>query len=85
MVVKLKGIFPPLLHPLQERIMINAIRDVMYEAGPGLVAVIGMLELRGVCRTFPRAPFLPLAASAVESVRQKLIQEGPIGKFHALQ
>jgi dihydrodipicolinate synthase/N-acetylneuraminate lyase len=51
---------------------VNSVRDVMYEAGSTMVAVFAMLEIRGICRSFPRPPFLPLEPPAVEAMRQKL-------------
>jgi len=55
---------------------VNAVRDVMYEAGSTLVAVFAMLQIRGVCHAFPRPPFLPLEAAGVEAMRQKLAALG---------
>jgi 2-dehydro-3-deoxygalactonokinase len=42
---------------------VDAVRDVMYEAGSSLVAVLAMLEIRGVCRALPRPP-LPSGGGA---------------------
>lgn len=52
---------------------LNAVRDVMYEAGSRMVAVSARLETRGVCRAWPRPPFLPLESPAIEAMRQTLV------------
>jgi len=53
---------------------VNAVREVMYEAGSTLVSVFAMLELRGVCRAVPRLPFLPFEPTVVEKMRQRLVE-----------
>jgi dihydrodipicolinate synthase/N-acetylneuraminate lyase len=61
---------PAAARAIQDRV--NAVREVMYEAGSTMVAVFAMLELRGICRAYPRPPFLPLEPPVLDSMRQKL-------------
>jgi len=51
---------------------VNAVREVMYEAGSTMVAVFAMLAIRGVCTAYPRPPFLPLETPALDAMRRKL-------------
>jgi dihydrodipicolinate synthase/N-acetylneuraminate lyase len=51
---------------------VNDIRDIMYLAKSTIVAVYAMLELRGICKVYPRAPFLPLPEKEKELLRKEL-------------
>lgn len=53
---------------------VNQIRDIMYEAPSTQQAVYAMLEIRGVLKAYPRAPFLPISNENLENMRTKLIK-----------
>jgi len=43
----------------ETQMLVNKMRDIMYFAGSTQLAVYAMLELRGICKSYPRAPFIP--------------------------
>ena len=53
---------------------VNELRDIMYLARSTQLAVYAMLELRGILKCFPRAPFLPATEEEKSAIRTRLRQ-----------
>lgn len=55
---------------------INQMRDIMYLAKSTQLAIYAMLEIRGILKTNPRAPFISASAAEKEAIRSELIKLG---------
>lgn len=55
---------------------VNSVRDIMYLAKSTVVAVYTMLELRGICKVYPREPFIPLPDKEKDLIRVELQKVG---------
>lgn len=55
---------------------VNKIRDIMYLAKSTVVAVYAMLELRGICKIYPREPFISLSDKEKGLIRVELEKAG---------
>lgn len=55
---------------------INQVRDVMYLAKSTQLAIYAMLEIRGVLKCYPRAPFIPASEEEKDAIRMKLVEMG---------
>ena len=53
---------------------INEMREIMYLAKSTQLAIYAMLEIRGIARCYPRAPFVPASAEEKEHIRERLVQ-----------
>lgn len=53
---------------------VNELRDVMYLARSTQLAVYAMLEIRGIVKAYPRAPFTPATEKEKEAIKQELIR-----------
>ncbi len=53
---------------------VNTIRDIMYLAKSTQLAVYAMLELRGIIKAYPRAPFLPASDKEKRAIREELVK-----------
>lgn len=51
---------------------VNRIRDIMYLAKSTQLAVYAMLELRGIIKAYPRAPFLPASDKEKQAIKEEL-------------
>jgi len=57
---------------------VNKLRDVMYLARSTQLAVYAFLEIRGIIKAFPRAPFIPASKEEVKSIKLSLEEMGMI-------
>ena len=55
---------------------INELRDIMYIAKSTQLAIYAMLELRGVLKCYPRAPFLAASEEEKAHIRSRLQECG---------
>jgi dihydrodipicolinate synthase/N-acetylneuraminate lyase len=53
---------------------VNRIRDIMYLAKSTQLAVYAMLELRGIIKAYPRAPFLPASDKEKQAIKEELVK-----------
>lgn len=53
---------------------VNALRDVMYLAPSTQLAVYAMLEIRGIVKAYPRAPFTEATAEQKENIKKALME-----------
>jgi dihydrodipicolinate synthase/N-acetylneuraminate lyase len=53
---------------------VNRIRDIMYLAKSTQLAVYAMLELRGIIKAYPRAPFLPASDREKQAIKEELVK-----------
>jgi len=51
---------------------INEIRDIMYLAQSTQLAVYAMTEIRGICKAYPRSPFVPATPKEKNSIKREL-------------
>ncbi len=51
---------------------VNEMRDVMYLARSTQLAVYAMLEIRGIVKAYPRAPFIPASDKEKEAIKNAL-------------
>ena len=51
---------------------VNEMRDVMYLARSTQLAVYAMLEIRGIVKAYPRAPFIPASKKEKEAIKNAL-------------
>ena len=51
---------------------VNEMRDIMYLARSTQLAIYAMLEIRGIVKCFPRAPFIPATDDEKENIRARL-------------
>jgi dihydrodipicolinate synthase/N-acetylneuraminate lyase len=55
---------------------VNKLRDIMYLAKSTQLAIYSMLEVRGVLKSYPRAPFIPATDDEKKAIREGLIKMG---------
>jgi dihydrodipicolinate synthase/N-acetylneuraminate lyase len=55
---------------------VNKLRDIMYLAKSTQLAIYAMLEVRGVLKSYPRAPFIPATDDEKKAIREGLIKMG---------
>lgn len=55
---------------------VNQLREVMYLARSTQLAIYAMLEIRGILKTYPRAPFVPASENEKRAIKDALIQMG---------
>ncbi len=55
---------------------VNKMRDIMYLAKSTQLAIYAMLEIRGIVKCYPRAPFIPATEEEKNSIKQALIDLG---------
>lgn len=60
----------------QTQFMVNKMRDIMYLAKSTQLAVYAMLEIRGIIKAYPRAPFIPASESEKQAIKKELIKLG---------
>ena len=51
---------------------VNRVREIMYLARSTQLAVYAMLEIRGVLKAYPRAPFIPATDQEKDAIRAEL-------------
>jgi dihydrodipicolinate synthase/N-acetylneuraminate lyase len=52
--------------------VVNEMRDIMYLARSTQLAIYAMLEIRGVVKCYPRAPFIPASDEEKSNIRKRL-------------
>jgi dihydrodipicolinate synthase/N-acetylneuraminate lyase len=57
---------------------VNEMRDIMYLARSTQLAVYAMLEIRGIIKAYPRAPFIPATEEEKKSIKEALQKMGAI-------
>jgi len=57
---------------------VNEIREIMYLARSTQLAVYAMLEIRGILRAYPRAPFVAATSDEIRKVREALHEAGMV-------
>jgi len=57
---------------------VNEMRDIMYLAKSTQLAIYAMLEIRGIAKCYPRAPFVPASEEEKKDIRNRLVQLGLI-------
>ena len=55
---------------------VNAMRDIMYVARSTQLAIYAMLEVRGIVKCYPRAPFIPAGDNEKKVIKERLIELG---------
>lgn len=55
---------------------VNALRDIMYLAPSTQMAIYAMLEIRGILRAYPRAPFVPATELQKNKIETALKEMG---------
>ena len=53
---------------------VNALRDIMYVAKSTQLAIYAMLEIRGILKSYPRAPFIPAEEREKKLIREELMK-----------
>jgi dihydrodipicolinate synthase/N-acetylneuraminate lyase len=53
---------------------VNRLREIMYLASSTQLAIYAMLEIRGIIRAYPRAPFIPATADEKRAIKQSLAE-----------
>lgn len=53
---------------------VNMMRDIMYLAKSTQLAVYAMLEIRGIIKCYPRAPFIPATEEEKASIKKSLVE-----------
>lgn len=61
---------------LQTQFEVNRMREVMYLAKSTQLAIYAMLELRGVLKAYPRAPFIAASEDEKKAIREELTKLG---------
>lgn len=51
---------------------VNKLRDIMYLAKSTQLAIYAMLEIRGIIKAYPRAPFIPASDKEKEAIKEEL-------------
>jgi dihydrodipicolinate synthase/N-acetylneuraminate lyase len=51
---------------------VNKVRDIMYLAKSTQLAIYAMLEIRGILKAYPRAPFIPATEEEKNAIREEL-------------
>lgn len=57
---------------------VNKLRDMMYLAKSTQLAVYAFLEIRGIIKAYPRAPFIPPTEEEINNIRNSLLEMGII-------
>lgn len=57
---------------------VNKLRDIMYLAKSTMLAVYAMLEIRGVIKAYPRAPFIAATEEEKKNIKEALLEIGMI-------
>jgi len=57
---------------------VNKMRDIMYLAKSTQLAIYAMLDVRGIMKTYPRAPFIGASDDQKAAIRQELVKLGMI-------
>lgn len=60
----------------QTQMEVNEIRDIMYLAKSTQMAIYAMLELRGVLKCYPRAPFIAATEEEKANIKARLTELG---------
>lgn len=60
----------------QTQFEVNEMREIMYLARSTQLAIYAMLELRGIVKCYPRAPFIPASDGEKASIRRRLHELG---------
>lgn len=55
---------------------VNQMRDIMYLAKSTQLAIYAMLEIRGIVKCYPRAPFIPASEEEKANIKQALLDLG---------
>lgn len=55
---------------------VNKLRDIMYLAKSTQLAIYAMLEIRGILKTYPRAPFIPASEQEKAAIKTELEKLG---------
>ena len=58
---------------------VNQLRDVMYLARSTQLAIYAMLEIRGIIKAYPRAPFVPATEEEKKAIKKALVEMGMLG------
>ncbi len=58
----------------ETQFIVNELRDVMYLARSTQLAVYAMLEIRGIIKAYPRAPFIPATDEEKAAIKKELIR-----------
>lgn len=53
---------------------VNKLRDIMYIARSTQLAIYAMLEIRGIIKAYPRAPFIPAGEKEKVAIKEELIK-----------
>lgn len=56
----------------QTQFEVNKLRDIMYLAKSTQLAIYAMLEIRGVIKAYPRAPFIPATSDEKKAIKEEL-------------
>lgn len=59
----------------QTQFEVNQLRDIMYLAKSTQLAIYAMLEIRGIIKAYPRAPFIPATADEKKAIKEELIKQ----------
>ena len=51
---------------------VNEMRDIMYLARSTQLAIYAMLEIRGIIKAYPRAPFIAASEEEKSAIRERL-------------
>jgi dihydrodipicolinate synthase/N-acetylneuraminate lyase len=62
----------------QTQFEVNKMRDIMYLAKSTQLAIYAMLEVRGILKSYPRAPFIPATDVEKQAIREELIKMGAL-------
>ena len=57
---------------------VNKMRDIMYLARSTQLAIYAMLEIRGILKAYPRAPFVPATQNEKDEIKEALKEMGMI-------
>lgn len=58
----------------ETQFVVNEMRDIMYLTFSTQMAIYAMLEIRGILRAYPRAPFIPATEEQKRAIRERLIE-----------
>jgi len=61
---------------LKTQLLVNEIRDIMYLAKSTQMAIYAMLEIRGVLKCYPRAPFIAATEEEKAAIKTRLTELG---------
>jgi len=60
----------------ETQFMVNKMRDIMYMAKSTQLAIYAMLEIKGIVKAYPRAPFIPASEEEKANIKQALLDLG---------